>query len=234
MGLVRHPYIDQAGESFRGLTFSYKVHLWVVVFVSVSALVLRIGRWGSEWASLAGCILVLVTGFLAVFLPYRQQVGPIASTRSLALVGLVGAGVSALNIYFSLPFGKIIFAHSWCPYLLISMWVVVVFGTVILTRKWLHGIGCILGSGILVGLLSILASAAAGAVGFWSWKEAGPLPNNTPMLFPVGWFVISALAAAVIDQSLSHESVEYREPGYVVWLQSGLLLVLLVIYTFIK
>lgn len=234
VGFVRHPYLDQASESFRGLTLSYKVHLWVIIFVALAAVVLRASHWGSEWMALAGCILILLTGFPAVFLPYRQQVGPIASSRSLVLVGLIGTAFAILNQYTKLPLGQMEFAHRWCPFLLIAMWAVLVFACVIMVRKWLHGIGCIVGTGVVIGLLSLLATTSAGAVGLWGWKAAGPLANNTPILFPIGWFAVSCLAGAVVDQSLSHESVEYREPAYAFWLQAGLMLLLYVIFTFIK
>ena len=150
------------------------------------------------------CLLVLGVGLLALR----------AGTSALLLVPIIGGVSEICGIYTGFPFGRYTYTGNWWPsvtlpgghffpLLLPFAWAKIVLACIQLTPHEWPVAGRIAATATLAATVDLfMEPVMVWQLRYWSWIPAdGPLPGGAPYQNFIGWWLVSALAAAATLRS---------------------------------
>jgi putative membrane protein len=146
-------------------------------------------------------------GFVAALRPY------VRSRRSLAAVfGVVmlGAAVEMLGVATGFPFGPYDYTDRWWPAVPFAQgyfplqvpfaWALVVGASYLTCRRSISGPWAVVLGALQATLLDVVMEPTmVHALGYWRWRDGGPLPGGVPLSNAAGWFGTSLLGAGILS-----------------------------------
>lgn len=151
--------------------------------------------------------LIMLSGAGATALSLRH---PAAVVSVLVL----GAVAEIIGLFTGFPFGSYEYTDRWVPtvplgtghrfpLLLPFAWLLMVGESFLFVRRFWSGWKLALGTGLLAAAIDVpMERAMTDVLGYWRWSAPGPL-YGAPHLNFVGWFVVSSLAALVLQRAPS-------------------------------
>ena len=195
-------------DPLKQLTGPCRIYFGLICFSLAGSLFSKLSGMSPGPVAPIASALTIGLGFATVFEPMFKD-------RNLRQVGVIGfalvcsAAAELTGLMTGLPFGRYEYTENWAP-------TVIVAGKlfpVLLAPAWLLIVGAstqvfskskapvLLGALLATAVDFVMEPVMAGPLGYWHWKERGPLPGGAALLNPVGWFLTAAIVGYVVTLS---------------------------------
>jgi putative membrane protein len=115
-----------------------------------------------------------------------------------------------MGLVSGFPFGRYEYTGAWWPSLALPngqpfpaqlpfAWLMMSWASVLVARRWVMGWAAVALGGLLAALADLaMEPTAVGVLGYWRWTGEGPLPGGAPVSNFFGWWLVAALAGALL------------------------------------
>lgn len=211
-----------------GISTPTRLYLGLVAFSLAGSLLQRLTGLEPHLIKPIASLLVLGLGVWALALPLVPSLGTPRTAMVVGVVLLIGTLFEIFGLYTGIPFGRYAYTAVWQPVLSISggqffpvplpfAWFLLAGGCFMLASQGLAGVWAVPAGALLATVIDLcMEPVMVNSLGYWTWLEPGPLPGGAPLLNPVGWFVTSLVAGAVLHRFGAGRAKATHAPGYVV------------------
>lgn len=208
------------------LSRAIKLYLGLVAFSLAGTLLSSLTGLDPGPIAPGAALLTLATGLVAAFSPVAKELGRRRFAAVAGAILAVGATSEIVGLYTGYPFGSYRYTGQWWPSVALPgehwfplqlpfAWLMVAGAAYLAAARALFGVAAVVAGALLATLIDVpMEPVMTGVLGYWVWLEPGPL-LGAPLLNPVGWFITSFVAAALLYRAGAWRVAYRREPGLV-------------------